>query len=403
VSKVSHRNHSHGESLTSTCLRARSSHTRLALDEASRETQRLRRVGASFLQDATREGVACFQERLHKVLSLHNLRVRRRHARRMEWGVSSKVRPRPGGPVEKGGERCGAAGTDLLLERARHFRRADDSLPRFLRELALADLRSRTDREESRRVAAVSLHRVQDWTPRASLPQYSSRTFFWLPSSDAARATYPTLRPDRPRGGGGQGGAGWRTARKAAARMATCLTPPPARNMASRTANAGHARKAVRAAGQLESGPWVAYPTYSDGRPCRERSSVAVAMWSQHPGVAGPAQLSLDAAFVLHSPLFSPQHLVGSVLDGCFRLERHMAGCSGAYGHPFQGTELATGQQVFVKILCGPASGRGYSVARECDTVRALCSHTQRARVKLRPFAPQRGDASSGASARGCQ
>lgn len=34
------------------------------------------------------------------MLSLHNLRVRRRHARRVEWGVSSKVRPRPGGPVD---------------------------------------------------------------------------------------------------------------------------------------------------------------------------------------------------------------------------------------------------------------------------------------------------------------
>jgi hypothetical protein len=187
------------------------------------------------------------------VLSLHNLRVRRRHARVVEWGVSSKVRPRPGGPVDKRRGESGAVGTDLLLERARHFRRAHDSLPRFLSELALADLRPRTDRERSHgRVAAVGLHRGQDWTPRASLPHSSSRTFFWLPSSDAARATCRTLRPGRPRGG-----AGGRTARKAAARMATCLTPPPARNMASRTAaNAGHARKALRAAGQ-QSGSLV--------------------------------------------------------------------------------------------------------------------------------------------------
>jgi hypothetical protein len=194
------------------------------------------------------------------VLSLHNLRVRRRHARRVEWGVSSKVRPRPGGPVDtevravQEGLTCcwNERATSGALTTASH---AFSVNSRWL--ICAREQRERSHLESPR----VGLHRGQDRTPRAWLPHSSSRTFFWLPSSDAARATCRTLRPGRPRGGGGQGGAGGRTARRAAARMATCLTPPPARNMASRTAaDAGHARKALRAAGQ-QSGARVAYPT----------------------------------------------------------------------------------------------------------------------------------------------
>lgn len=86
------------------------------------------------------------------------------------------------------------------------------------------------------------------------------------------------------------------------------------------------------------------------------------------PGL-GVGWVPLDASKVLHSPHWSPHLLVGTVLDARFRLERYMQGCSGAYGHPFQGTELATGQPVFVKVLCGPAHGHGYSVERELETV----------------------------------
>ena len=76
--------------------------------------------------------------------------------------------------------------------------------------------------------------------------------------------------------------------------------------------------------------------------------------------------------------MFSPHSLVGTVLDHTFRLERYMHGCCGAYGHPFQGTELATGQPVFVKVLCGPPGcvrGTAYSVDRELDAVRGQ-AHT---------------------------
>ena len=97
---------------------------------------------------------------------------------------------------------------------------------------------------------------------------------------------------------------------------------------------------------------------------------------SGSPDAAGLAAgwTPLDATKVLHSPHWSPHLLVGTVLDGRFRLERYMQGCSGAYGHPFQGTELATGQPVFVKVLCGPAHGHGYSVERELETVRGALS-----------------------------
>jgi hypothetical protein len=77
------------------------------------------------------------------------------------------------------------------------------------------------------------------------------------------------------------------------------------------------------------------------------------------------------AAPGLHSPGFSTHSLLDTVLDGRFKLTRFLSNVSGAYGFPYQGTELATGQPVFIKVLKSSRDGNPYSVTRELEAVRA--------------------------------
>ena len=73
----------------------------------------------------------------------------------------------------------------------------------------------------------------------------------------------------------------------------------------------------------------------------------------------------------MHSSHFNTHALLDTVLDGRYRITRFLSNVTGAYGFPYQGTELATGQPVFIKILKSARDGNNYSVQRELDSVRA--------------------------------
>lgn len=72
----------------------------------------------------------------------------------------------------------------------------------------------------------------------------------------------------------------------------------------------------------------------------------------------------------VHSPNFSTHSLLDTVLDGKYRVTRFLSNVTGAYGFPYQGTELSTGQPVFIKVLKSARDGNTYSSQRELDSVR---------------------------------
>jgi hypothetical protein len=87
------------------------------------------------------------------------------------------------------------------------------------------------------------------------------------------------------------------------------------------------------------------------------------------------------AAAGLHAPGFNTLTLLNTVLDGRFKLTRFLSNVSGAYGFPYQGTELATGQPVFIKVLKSARDGNAYSVTRELEAVRAARGARRAARA----------------------
>lgn len=85
---------------------------------------------------------------------------------------------------------------------------------------------------------------------------------------------------------------------------------------------------------------------------------------------AAPLHYPAGAVAGVHSPQFSTHSLLDTVLDGKYRVTRFLSNVTGAYGFPYQGTELSTGQPVFIKVLKSARDGNTYSSQRELDSVR---------------------------------
>ena len=86
--------------------------------------------------------------------------------------------------------------------------------------------------------------------------------------------------------------------------------------------------------------------------------------------VAHAAHVPATAVAGVHSPNFNTHSLLDTVLDGKYRITRFLSNVTGAYGFPYQGTELSTGQPVFIKVLKSARDGNSYSAQRELDSVR---------------------------------